>query len=145
MYVSSTCQHRPTLPARRLRRPSAISGASLASQIPHRLVGEHDAPDQEHLRQITQAQLVAQPPENDQEHDVGRHLGAVEPRAGPLIEPPPALPAPKTSEAMNRLPLPLDGRRRVAVRAVHGGFLDLSKRDLGTYPSTPLPASCPES
>jgi hypothetical protein len=29
---------------------------------------------------------------------------------------------------MNRSPLPLGGRRRVAVRAIHGGSLDLSER-----------------
>src|SRR3954468_24054602 len=95
--------------------------------VPHRLVSEHDAPDQEHLRQVTQAQLVAQSPEDHEKHDVRRDLDPVQRRAGPLVEPPPAIPAPKPPEAMNRSPLSLGGRGRVAVRAVHGGSLDLSK------------------
>src|SRR3954447_20653313 len=53
----------------------------------------------------------------------------VQRRAGPLVVPPPALPAPETSEAMNRSPLPLDGRGGRAMRAVHRGSLDLPKRD----------------
>jgi len=50
--------------------PAGFAGAPLAQPlgeqrrqpgfpVPHRLVGEHEAPDQEHLGQITQAQLVA--------------------------------------------------------------------------------------
>ena len=119
--------------------PAGLAGPALAQAlgeqrrqlgfpVPHRLVGEHDAPDQEHLRQITQAQLVAQPPEDHEKHDVGRDLDPVQRRAGPLVEPPPAIPAPEAPEAMNRSPLPLGGRRRVAMRAVHGGSLDRSKR-----------------
>ncbi len=135
--------------------PASFAGPALAQALSQhrrqlgfpvtdRLVGEHEAPDQEHLCQIAQAQLVAQPPEDDQEHDVGRHLDPVQRRAGSLIEPSPALPAAEAPEAMNRSPLPLGGRRRVAMRAVHGDTLDLSKRSPGTYPLVALSASCPE-
>ena len=86
--------------------PAGLAGSALAQAlgeqrrqlgfpVTDRLVGEHDAPDQKHFRQITQAQLVAQPPKDDQEHDVSRHLDPVERRAGPLVEPPPAIPAPE--------------------------------------------------
>jgi hypothetical protein len=68
------------------------------------------SPFAQHLRQIAQAQLVAQPPEDHEKHNVGRHLDPVQRRAGPLVEPPSALPAPEAPEAMNRSPLPL-GRR----------------------------------
>src|SRR3954470_14532537 len=60
--------------------------------LAHRLVGEHEAPDQEHLGQIPQAQLVAQPPEDHEEHDVGWDLDPVQRRTSSLVEPPPALP-----------------------------------------------------
>ena len=102
--------------------PAGFAGPALAQAfgdqrrqlglpIPHRLVGEHEAPDQEHLRQLTQAQLVAQPPKDHEEHDVGWNLDPVQRRAGPLVEPPPALPAVEAPEAMNRSPLLLGSRR----------------------------------
>src|SRR3954451_3946924 len=133
--------------------PAGLAGPALAQAlgkqwgqlgfpIPHRFVGEHDAADQEYLRQITQAQLVAQPPE--EKHDVSRHLAPVQRRGGPLVEPPPAIAAPETPEAMNRSPFPLGGRRRVAMRAVHSGSLDRSKQGPRTYPLGALSASCPE-
>jgi hypothetical protein len=62
-----------------------------------------------------------------EKHDVGWNLDPVERRAGPLVEPPPTLPAVEAPEAMNRSPFLLGGRRRVAMRAVHGGSLDRSK------------------
>jgi hypothetical protein len=107
----------PRTPGRRLdeqRRQPGIPN-------PARFVGEHGAPDQEHFSQVTQAQLVARPPE--EEHDVAR--APVQRRASPLVVPPPALPA---AEAMNRSPRPLGGRGGMAMRAVQGGSLDLSKR-----------------
>ena len=67
----------------------------LGFPVAHRLVSEHEAADQEHLGQVPQAQLVAQPPKDHEKHDVGWDLHPVQRRAGPLVEPPPALPAPK--------------------------------------------------
>jgi hypothetical protein len=49
-------------------------------------------------------------------------------RACPLVELPPAIPAAEAPETMDRSALPLAGRRRVTMRAVHGGSRDLSKR-----------------
>jgi hypothetical protein len=49
--------------------------------------------------------------EDHEEHDVGRDLNPVQHRAGPLVVPPPALPAPEAPEAMNRSPFLLGGRR----------------------------------
>ena len=46
--------------------------------IANRLVAEFDAPDQEHLWQIAQAQLVAKPPEDHECDDVGWILSAIE-------------------------------------------------------------------
>src|SRR3954454_19010448 len=100
----------------------------LGLPVPHRLVGEHEAADQEHLCQIPQAQLVTQSPEDHEKHDVGRDLDPVQRRTSSLVEPPPATPAPEPPEAMDCSALPLGGRRRVAMRAVHGGSLDRSKR-----------------
>jgi hypothetical protein len=107
-------------------------------------VGEYEAPDQKHLGQITQAQLVAQPPEDDQEHNVGRDLDPVQHCAGPLVVPPPAISASETPEAMNRSPLMLGSRRRMAMRAVHGDTLDAQNGGPRTYPLGALSASCPE-
>src|SRR4051812_8376987 len=99
--------------------PAGFADAPLAQalgeqrrQLPvaHRLVGEHEAPDQEHFRKIPQAQLVTQPPEDHEEHDVGRDLNPVQHRATPLVVSPPALPAPEAPEAMNRSPFLLGGR-----------------------------------
>ncbi|HET6234879.1 MAG TPA: hypothetical protein VFE41_07925, partial [Acetobacteraceae bacterium] len=42
--------------------------------------------DQEHLRQITQAQFVSEAPEDHQRDDVGRVLSAVENSTAALIE-----------------------------------------------------------
>ena len=54
---------------------------------------------------------------------------------------------PQSRQQKRRKPwtLPLAGRRRVAMRAVHDGSLDLSKMGSGTYPLVTLSASCPES
>ena len=54
--------------------------------VPHRLVGEDEAPLQEHLGQVAQAQLVVQAPEHHQQHDVGGVLQEVEGGAGPLLK-----------------------------------------------------------
>jgi hypothetical protein len=47
---------------------------------------ELEATLQKHLGQIAPAQLVAQPPRHDQQHDGGGKLQAVERRGGALIE-----------------------------------------------------------
>src|SRR6476659_4018733 len=54
--------------------------------IAHRLMGELEAAHQEHLGQITQAQLVAQPPEYNQQDNVGRKLQVIEGGASAFVE-----------------------------------------------------------
>ncbi len=46
--------------------------------LPHGFMGELEAAQQKHLRQIPQAQFVQQPTEHDLEHNVGRQLEEVE-------------------------------------------------------------------
>jgi hypothetical protein len=47
----------------------------------------------EHLGQLTQAQLVTEPKEDPEKHDVGGQLNMIEHGAGALVEPSPAIPA----------------------------------------------------
>jgi hypothetical protein len=47
---------------------------------------QHPTPLQEHLSQISQAQFIAQPPEHDEEHDIGGIFKKVEGSATPFIE-----------------------------------------------------------
>ena len=54
--------------------------------IANRLVAEFDAPDQEHLWQIAQAQLVAKPPKDHECDDVGWILSAIENSTAAFIE-----------------------------------------------------------
>jgi hypothetical protein len=57
---------------------------------PYRLVTEDESAFQEHLRQVTQAQRLAQPPEHHQEDTVRGHAQIIERGAAPCIETPPA-------------------------------------------------------
>jgi len=50
------------------------------------LVREGEAARQEHLGEVTQAELVAETPEDNEQRDVGRNLQVVERRARALIE-----------------------------------------------------------
>ena len=56
----------------------------------NRLVGDLEAALEQQLRDISEAELVAQPPQDGEQHDVGRVVELVEAGAGPLVEPPPA-------------------------------------------------------
>ena len=47
---------------------------------------ELESPQQEHLGQIAQAQLVAEPPDQHLEDDVGRDFQEIELRAPSLVE-----------------------------------------------------------
>src|SRR3954470_2379676 len=50
------------------------------------LMAEYDTAQGEHLGQVAQAQLVAQPPEHHERDDVGRILRPVQQRAGAFVE-----------------------------------------------------------
>ena len=54
------------------------------------LVGEHEAAGQEHLGEVAQAALVPEPPQDDEQDDIGRVLQVVGGRAGPLVADPAA-------------------------------------------------------
>src|ERR1700685_2177304 len=63
----------PTLPdptASATAQTFSQSRRELSFPVADRLMTEHDAADQEHLRQITQAEFVAQPPEHHEGDDV---------------------------------------------------------------------------
>ena len=89
MYVSVNM--RKLLPIRPVcaaagRGVSMRVGVSFASQSQNRLIAEFDAPDQEHLWQIPQAQLVAKPPKDHECDDVGWILSAIENSTAAFIE-----------------------------------------------------------
>jgi hypothetical protein len=90
--MSWACAFGPTAPAGfagpALAQALGEQRRQLGFPIPHRLVSEHEAPDQKHFRQITEAELVAQPPKDHEKHDVG--WDPVQHRAGPLVVPPPS-------------------------------------------------------
>ena len=67
----------------------------LCFPLPHCLMGKDQAPLQEHLGKIAQAQLVEHPLQHHETHDVGRVLQAVEAGTGPLVELPVAGPTSK--------------------------------------------------
>ena len=77
--------------ATRLAAPTATQAFSqrerqLSLPVADRFRAEHDATDQEHLRQVVQGQFVVQPPENHEGNNVRRILGAVQRASAPLIE-----------------------------------------------------------
>ena len=83
------------------RRQLCLSGAD-------RLVAEHQAAQQQDLRQVAQAEFHPKPPQHDQKDHVGWQLEPVQHRGGPLIEAPPAAQAPEAP-----------GARRCLGRALH--------------------------
>ncbi len=54
--------------------------------LAHGFMGEHKAALQEHVGEIAQTELVAEAPEDDQQHDAGRKLKIVVGRARALVE-----------------------------------------------------------
>ena len=81
---------RAALPAPLGAQPGGQERGEARLPVADGLVAEDEAPRQEHLRQVPQAQLVAQPPQHDEQHEVGRVLQVVVGRAGPLVEDPAA-------------------------------------------------------
>ena len=91
---------------------------------------------EQQLRDISEAELVAQPPQHGEQHDVGRIVELVEAGAGPLVEPPPAGAAAEPAVAELRAVSPLGCRARSTVRTGHGRLLVLAQ--------TRLPRARPE-
>src|SRR3954471_2722327 len=94
-------------------------GGELRLPLPHRLVAEHEAADEEHLGQVPQGELVAQPPEHHEGDDVARVLGPVQQAAGALVELLAARPAAEAAVALGRALGPLGYRFRPARYAPH--------------------------
>ena len=84
-----------------------------------RLVCHLVAALEEHLGDVAEAQLVAQPPEHREHHDVGREPDLVEARAGSLVEPAPARAALEPAVPELCAPQPAGRCSRSAVRTGH--------------------------
>jgi hypothetical protein len=63
-----------------------MSGAKRASQSRTGASREHKTALQEHLRQITEAQFIAKPPEHDEQDDIGGVFQIVERGPGAFVE-----------------------------------------------------------
>jgi hypothetical protein len=85
--------------------------------VADRLVTEHDAADQEHLRQVAQAEFVAQPPEHHESDDVRRILGPVQQALTALIELFAAGTTAKSAVALSGRLVPFRDGRRAAPNA----------------------------
>ncbi len=85
---------------------------------------------EQQLGDIAEAELVAQPPQHDEQHDVGRVLQIVEAGAGPLVEPPSAGAAAEPAVAELRALSPAGGRGGSTVRTVHWRLLIVARTRL---------------
>ena len=104
--------------------PEAIdqSWRQLRFPVPDSFVAEFDSPDQEHLRQIMQAQFVPEAPEDHQRDDVGRVLSVVENSTAALIELLSTNTAPEAPVTARSSLRRLGNLRRVALNAPHFPF-----------------------
>src|ERR1700730_5899370 len=82
-------------------------------------MGELEPSNQKHLSQVPQAQLVAESPDQDLEHDVGRELQKVKYRTGPLVEGPMAAAAFVAQVPEQRGFRQCGGLGELAIRANH--------------------------
>ena len=82
-------------------------------------MAEHDAADQEHLRQIAQAEFIAQPPEHNERDDVGRVLRPVQQALTALVELFAAVATAKSAVALSGPLGPFRNGRRAAPNASH--------------------------
>ena len=123
---------------RRLARSHSPSRGANRARLPatNGLVGDLVAALEQQLRDISEAELVAQPPQHREQHDIGRVLEFVKAGAGPLVEPPPAGAAAEPAVAEFRAVSPLGCRARSTVRTGHGRLLVLVQ--------TKLPRARPE-
>ena len=82
---------------------------------------------QQQLRDFAKAELVAQPPQHGEQHDVGRVLELVEAGAGPLVESAPTRAAVESPVAQCRAAGPSRRCGRLAVRTRHRDPLVISE------------------
>src|SRR6516164_518355 len=124
--------------------------------ITNRLIGEHEAADQEHLSQISQTEFVAKPPKHHERYHIARILCPVQQATASFVE---LLGAVQTTEpaialrgAFRSLP---DGRRSAFRNARHftpstREIVAVTSRDqqsLGLIADRTLPGSpaCPSA
>ena len=100
-----------------------------------RLVCHLVAALEEHLGDVAEAQLVAQPPEHREHHDVGREPDLVEARAGSLVEPAPARAA--LEPAVPELCAPAAGGTLLSIGSADRSQGSSSLSRARGYPSAP--------
>jgi hypothetical protein len=61
--------------------------SELAFPIPHRFTRKDEAPLEKHLRQVPQAQFVAEAPQHNQAHHIGEILQLIIERSHPFVKP----------------------------------------------------------
>src|SRR3954454_516176 len=110
MYVSSTYQISPTF---------SQCWGEFGLPRADCLVTEHDAADQEHLRQIAQTEFVAQSPEHHERDDVGRVLRPIEQGRAAFVELFAAAATAKSAVALRGPLAPFRTGYRAAPNALH--------------------------
>src|SRR5271155_3330326 len=105
---------------------------------PDGLVTEHDTADEEHLRQVTQGQPIAQTPEHHEGDDVARVLGPVQHPGAALVELLTAFTTAEPAVTLGRALRPLRHNRRTAVQTLHSSSPPRVRR-AGTLPAAPPP------
>ena len=88
-FVKQPVSWPPSYPAHHQTTPACATGcigAELGFPLPHRFVAENEATGQEHLRQIPQAQLVAQAPKYHEGDDIAGVLRLVQHIGAALVE-----------------------------------------------------------
>jgi hypothetical protein len=103
--------------------------------VADRFVRELNPANQEHLRQITQTQLVTESPEHHECDDVRRILSAVQDTSAALIELLPTNAAPEAPVTLGRPLWPFGNLLRVTLNAPHFPF----PHSGGSYADGPLP------
>ena len=129
---------RAALPAPLGAQPRGQQRGEARLPVAHGLVAEDEAALQEHLGQVAQAQLVAQPPQHDEQDEIGRVLQVIVGRAGALVEDPAAAAAAEGAIAERGAPRLLGGRGRGTVGAGHGHLLHATA-NAATLPERALP------
>jgi hypothetical protein len=81
----------------------AQEGAQLALPRPHGFMRKDEAPLEKHFRQVSQAQLIPEAPQDDQADDISRILQPIEGCACPFIEDMSAVTTAKATIAQLRL------------------------------------------
>ena len=101
------------------RAIALIARGELGFPIADRLIAEYDAAEEEHLRQVSQAEFVAQTPKHHEGDDVGRISGQVRQAAAAFVELFAASAAAEAAIALRGALRPLRNSRRAAIHTPH--------------------------